>query len=361
MNLLSRLRRAFSGKSNVIQTRAGAAGLPAAAARSHWIVGRALCMYRREDFSAVPRSKRRAALALKLPVWSPFERTGHHCVWAGGSAMVWFWDEDEIGPGAAPAPPPSGRRGRSRGRAPDRVLPETVFYPRKGDGVHLQACREGFELQLWQGDVLADAFWFPEPPHEHEIGWFLDRQESAAPAAASTIPPLVSDSGVAPDPWRVSRTPGEWLEANERTLIAAALLVLALTVVWQEARFWKLRHLEEEAAAAFTRMQDELGPLLAARNELIRQRRTNHALKALLHEPSQAHVMALVDRALPSAEAEFREWRYQQRELRVIVTDPAPDPIAYVRALESEPLFEQVKAEPARGEDRLEITLRIRG
>ena len=364
MNLLSGLRRAFSAKSNVIQTREGAAGLPAAAARSHWIVGRALCMYRREDFSAVPRSKRRAALELKLPVWSPFERTGHHCVWAGGSAMVWFWDEDEIGPGTVPAPPPSGRRGRARARAPrvpDRILPETVFYPRKRDGVHLQACREGFELQLWQGDVLADAFWFIEPPDEHEIGWFLDRQESAAPVAAPASPPLLSDSGIAPDPWRVSRTAGEWLEANERTLVAAALLALALTVVWQEARFWKLRHLEEETAAAFTRMQDELGPLLEARNELVRQRRTNLALKALLHEPSQAHLMALVDRALPSAEAEFREWRYQQRELRLVVTDPAPDPIAYVRALESEPLFEQVKAEPARGEDRLEITLRIRG
>ena len=371
MNLLSGLRRAFSGKSNVIQTREGAAGLPGAAARSHWIVGRALCMYRREDFSAVPRSKRRAALELKLPVWSPFERTGHHCVWAGGSAMVWFWDEDEIGPGTVPAPAPtrSGARARAHARAADRILPETVFYPRKRDGVHLQACREGFELQLWQGDVLADAFWFIEPPDEHEIGWFLDRQESPAPASASasaaaaapTSPPVLSDSGIAPDPWRVSRTAGEWLEANERTLVAAALLALALVAVWQEARFWKLRHLEEEAAAAFTRMQDELGPLLAARNELVRQRRMNHALRALHHEPSQAHLMALVDRALPSAEAEFREWRYQQRELRVIVTDPAPDPIAYVRALESEPLFEQVKAEPAPGDDGLEITLRIRG
>ena len=360
MNFLSRLRRAFSGKSNVIQTREGAASLPAAVARSHWIVGRALCMYRREDFSAVPRSKRRAALELKLPVWSPFERTGHYCVWSGGSAMVWFWDEDEIGPGAVPAPPRPGRRARGRGRAPDRILPETVFYPRKRDGVHLQACREGHELQLWQGGVLADAFWFLEPPDEHEIGWFLDRQESAAPVAASTSPPLISDPGIAPDPWRVSRTAGEWLEANERTLVAASLLALALTAVWQEARFWKLRHVEEEAGAAFTRMQDELGPLLEARNEFVRQHRTNLALKALLHEPSQAHLMALVDRALPSAEAEFREWHYQQRELRLVVTDPAPDPIAYVRALESEPLFEQVKAEPARGEARLEITLRIR-
>ena len=82
---------------------------------SHWIVGRDLCMYRREDFANVPRGKRRSALALKLPVWSPFERTGHYCVWAGSSAMVWFWDEDKVGAGSdvsdvpeVPAAPPAG-------------------------------------------------------------------------------------------------------------------------------------------------------------------------------------------------------------------------------------------------------------
>ena len=47
----------------------------------------------------------------------------------------------------------------------------------------------------------------------------------------------------------------------------------------------------------------------------------------------------------------------------MIVTDPAPDPIGYIRRLEAEPLFEPVKAEPAHGENgenRLEITLRVR-
>ena len=37
-------------------------------------------MYQCEDFGSVPRNKRRSALELKLPVWSPFVRTGHHCV-----------------------------------------------------------------------------------------------------------------------------------------------------------------------------------------------------------------------------------------------------------------------------------------
>ena len=152
------------------------------------------------------------------------------------------------------------------------------------------------------------------------------------------------------------------LEVNERALVATCLVALVLAVAWQEVRFWKVRGLEREVATELARLEDRLAPLLAARTEFLRLRRTNQSLAALLREPSQAHLMGLVDRALPSAEAEFREWRYQQRELKFMIEDPDPDPIAYVRALEAEPLFDQVRAEPVRGgESRLEITLRVRG
>ena len=239
------------------------------------------------------------------------------------------------------------------------MLPETVFYARKPDGLHVQRCREGFELQYWRSDVLVDAFWLPDSPDRHTLRWFIDRQAGGAEALDSGSPALAAGD-LAPEPWRVPRAPGEWLEANERGLVAACLLVLLAVLAWQEARFWKIRHLGSAVAAELARMQDEIDPLLAARNELLGLHRTNRALSAILAEPSQARLMGLVDRALPSAEARFREWRYQQRELKVVVEDPALDPITYVRALEAEPLFDQVRVEPVHGDDRLEITLRVR-
>ena len=367
MNNLLKLRRRFSSKRNVIQTRGETVQLPARSLHPHWIVGRDLCMYRREDFANVPRSKRRSALALKLPVWSPFERTGHHCVWSGSSAMVWFWDEDKIGAGPDASETPDASEARDAQRtvaganraAGIRVRPETVFYARKPDGLYLQACREGFELQYWRSDVLADAFWLPDRPDERNLRWFLDRQGAEAHAAPLSAP-AATGAEIAPEPWSVSLTPGEWLEANERTLVATCLLALSLVVVWQEARFWKIHYLKDTVVSEFARMQDELDPLLEARNELLRLRRTNQALSEILGEPSQARLMGLVDRAIPSAEAQFREWRYQQRELKVIVEDPELDPITYVRSLEAEPLFDQVRAEPARGDNQIEITLRVR-
>ena len=247
----------------------------------------------------------------------------------------------------------------ANGAARLRVRPETVFHARKPDGLHLQACREGFELQYWRSDVLADTFWFPDRPDERNLRWFLDRQGADAHAAPLSAP-VAAGAELTPEPWPVSLTPGEWLEANERTLVATCFLTLLLAVVWQEARFWKIHHLKDAAAAELTRMQDELDPLLEARNELLRLRRTNRGLSKSLREPSQARLMGLVDRAIPSAQARFREWRYQQRELTVVVEDPDLDPITYVRSLEAEPLFDQVRAEPARGDNRIKITLRVR-
>ena len=337
-SLLSRLLRLFSGKRNVVRTRSGAFRLPVRSVRSHWIVGRGLCMYRCEDFANVPRSRRRSALALKLPIWSPFERTGHHCVWSGASAMVWFWDEAEVGAGT--------EAGTHRGRRP-LVLPETVFLARKPDGVHLQTCQEGFDLQYWRSDVLVDAFWFPSRPDERELRWFMGRQEGAMGASSLKMVAEAPEAEIAPEPWSSPITAREWLETNERMLVGTCLLVLSLAVVWQEARVWKIHHLSGRVASDLTRVQGEIGPLLDARNELARLRRTNRALSNILAEPSQARLMGLVDRAIPNAAARFWEWHYRQRELKVVIGDPAPDPITYVRSLEAEPLFDHVRAEPA--------------
>ena len=360
MILLSKLRRLFFGKPNAIQTQAGARRLPVRSSTPNWIVGRGLCMYRCEDFSAVPRSRRRAALEFKLPVWSPFERTGHHAVWSGGVAMVWFWDNDRIAPSRerySTLFPKTG--GRISARL--RTLPETVFFARKAEGLRLQPCTDGFELQHWRANVLADSFWFPTYPQESQLSWFLARQDGdgGTPPLTTGDMPAPASSPMAREPWSVSLDPQEWFAANGGTLAAACLLALVLAVLWQEVRYWKISELEEAAAREFDQLQEQLTPILEARNELIDLRRTNQALLQVLQEPSQAHLMNEMDHAIPSANAELREWRYQQGELTVSIEDRHADPIAYIRALEAVPLFTQVKAEPGPGQNRLQITLSV--
>ena len=348
----SSLRRAFSNKPNVIQTRSGASPLGVASMHSHWIVGRGLCIYRCESFHNVPRAKRRAALALKLPMWSPFENAGCHSVWAGPLAMVWIWNQADVD---------AARREHTfPGASEVRVLPEAVFLPKPPDGLHVQACAEGHDLQLWRAGVLQDAYWLAEPPTPETVAWFLERQ------SPETLPPSSEDrqpegrpAHFESEPWAGFETPAQWLEARESALVATGLIALMLPLAWQEARIVKMQGLAETATQQMAEMQAELGPMLGAREQWQGLRERNQALGEILSEPSQAYVMGQVDAALPNADARFRDWRYQQRELRMVVEDDALDPVEYTRALEAQPLFGDVRMQPQRRAGQFEITLRV--
>ena len=137
------------------------------------------------------------------------------------------------------------------------------------------------------------------------------------------------------------------------------LLVLVLTATWHEARYWQVTFLQQTAEEEFAGLQQDLDPILSARNELLRLRSRNLALAEILREPSQAYLMGLVDSAIPNPDARFRQWSYQQRELSVVVEDETADPIAYVRALEAQPMFQDVSAEQGRKENEIRMTLTV--
>ena len=335
--------------------------MPGQSRHPYWIVGRGLCLYRCESFAHVVANRRRAALRLQLPVWSPFANTGHHCVWAGAEAMVWLWDADAV------RPVPVTEAGfEPHHAAAAHVRPETVFHPRQADGVYLINCAapagqdgqdgEGAELQLWRGGALADSFWASEPPDAARQAWFLQRHGLPA-----ETPVLASAAPLAAEPWASPVSPGDWLAEREWPLAVAATALLLAAALWHEVRYWRVSAAAAAVEAEFATRQGELGPVLASREELLQLRRRATAMRSILAEPSQARLMGLVDQALPSPAARFERWRYQQGELRLVVADPELDPLAYVQALE--PHFASVEVGASRqgrasGEESIEITLR---
>jgi len=345
---LSALKRRFSNRPNYIQTAAGLNRLTFTSFEGYWIVGRSRCMYRCVDFPHVPKGKRASAVAHQVRIWSPFDSTGHHVVWDGSTAMVWFWDQDLV------AQARSGLDAHSNDAARLTVLPETVFHPRREDGAFLVACHEGYEAQHWGAGILRDAAWFREEPEEAQIARFLKRQK-----LTSTRVEVISADQMTAEPWGTRHSPGEWLALNERRLVAACLVLLAAGGIWQEARYWKIVAQTNSVSQQFQRLQDEVGPLLSARNDAQQLRLRNARLAQVVDQPSQALLMSLVDEALPNAGASFQEWHYQQGELRLILEDPKMNPIEYVRSLEKQPRFANVRAEQARGRDRIEITMDI--
>lgn len=355
-----RLRARFARAGNAVQTRTGAEGIPLKTVHPHWIVGRGLCLYRSEDFANVPRNRRDAAVLHRLPVWSPFQRTGHHCVFAGSTAMVWLWDADVVDPR-----PDLLDLDSDADPAGVRTVPETVFYPRPQaadrpgadarGGFAIQQCHEGFELQFWRNAALVDSLWQPDRPDPARIEWFVARQELTDAAADALAEPAPAAAG---EPWALPVTPRAWLLANERNLVIAGLALAVAVAGFQEARHWRLHLAARAAEGELAGIDGELTPVLEARAELAALNRRTVYLAGLLDTPSQAFVMARVDRALPDPATEFRGWRYQRGELVVILGDRDLDTVATVAALQGENLFTGVQpgqAQPGGMEIRLRV------
>ena len=344
---LQDLRRRFSRRPNFIQGRRDATRLPRPSLSAHWILGRGLCMYRCENFDHVPRARREAAVRLQVPGWSPFERTEHYAVWAGGDAMVWYWDADAVDREAMRA------QFAEAGADPARclVLPETVFRPRQANGLCLQRCAEGFEIQYWRDSLLLSAVWSLERPSAQRVVLFAERQGAAAEA--------VEVDELLAEPWAAQMSPREWLVANELRVAAGLALVLSTLLIGQAGRHWKLVLAGQGADRDFAAIQEEVAPFMAARNEQRRLSGINDRLDDLLREPSQAYLMGLIDQALPNLEARFAAWHYQQGELKVVVEDAAVDPVQYVRLIEELPVLTDVRVEQARGRNRIELTMQV--
>ncbi len=344
---LQDLRRRFSRRPNFIQGRRGATRLPQPSLSAHWILGRGLCMYRCENFDHVPRARRQAAVKLQVPGWSPFDRTEHHVVWADGDAMVWYWDAEVVDREAM--------RDRLEQAGADAarclVLPESVFRPRQATGLCVQKCAEGHEIQYWRDGLLRSAVWSLERPSAQRVALFAERQGIAEEA--------VEIDALLAEPWAARMSPREWLVANELRVAAGLALALSTLLVWQEGRHWRLTLAGQGADRDFAAIQEEVAPFMAARNEQRRLSGINDRLDDLLREPSQAHLMGLIDKTLPNPEARFAAWRYQQGELKVVVEDPAADPVQYVRLMEALPLLADVRVEQARGQNRVELTMQV--
>ena len=348
--LLAKLKQRFSNRPNYLQTDSGAVTLPFQSINSHWVVGRGKCMFRCENFEHVPKSKRDSALAHQVALWSPFEKTDHHCVWSDAMAMVWFWDADLIR--AQQQMMHLDAAGEDAGQLLAR--PETVFHPRCSNGAYLIDCADGCEIQFWKNDVLMDAAYFPISPEPQAIAGFMERNGAAVSELTRS-----TERELNPEPWSAKPSVDEWLLFNERRLVAGLLIFFSAIIVFQEVRIYRVGAAAENIESQFEALQAQVGPVLSTRNEVQRLQSRNQQLTRLLSTPSQALLMSAVDEVLPSPTAQFREWHFQQGELRIIVEDSEANSIEYVRSLESHPLFDDVRVEQARGRDRIELTMTV--
>lgn len=304
------------------------------------IVGRGQCLYRSASFSHVPAAKRAGALKVQLGIWSPFETFGHYVVWQQGHAQVWLWDEEYI-----------TRDHPLQDR--EQVYPESVWHAGQGDGLLLAEATDGFDLQHWNAGILQQSHWFAEPPSTEEVQLFCRANRLGETSLQEQ--PLNWRS----EPWR---SPATWEDVGlelEPGLLAAAVFIVLVTGIWQEARIWKSEFAAARMQGNIETLQAGVGEAVGVRQQFNEMAQRNTTLGTALEQPSQADIMSRLHRYVPNEDVKFEFWSYRQGEIRLSVKDSDADQEAYVRGIEQDPMFQDVRVELSGGQGSVIIRARV--
>lgn len=318
------------------------------------MLARSLCLYAR--FS-VPKelapARREAALRLKILEWSPHASPGLMIDWDDAEAGVWIWDQAKVEAAVL-----------SQGLDPKRVtvLPETALALPGSEGARISAGLEGLEGQAWRAGRLVASRWWPALPTPEEWRRF-QRAAALAPGVQSAVPPEPEPPVWGDAPW--PRTRRRWLavvnEAGRTRLALAALIVLALPLIYEAAALARLELKTASAEATLADLRRKADPVMRARLQAEAAIECVRALLRLDPYPDPLALLAKVGGQLPPNGTALGDWSFQNGELRFTVTHQNPlDSSHYVRLFEALHIFERVRAEPQGDGKTLVIQARLR-
>lgn len=292
------------------------------------VIPRATSIYRRFDFSALPPSKRRAALEVAARHGPAAAPQRYACRWQDGVAHVW----------APRDPMPVGDE--------IRLVAESSLLPKaEGDAVRLVALRDGVEGQAWTAGVLAASRCWPEPPSAEQWGRFL----RAAGRTHSSDVPAVETLPRASSAWGEGHERMAWRPAQlEAFAWRAVVLGVALAVGWHVAALATWALAQALQANRLESLRTDSAPLILARERAEAAQARLVSLHRLADAPSDLALLAEFRRTL-APEVRLLGWSRDGTRLRVELQGAGTDPRPVVQAFAGHPMLGGLVVNPIDG------------
>lgn len=301
-------------------------------------MSRALCRFNRFDLSRLPAAKRKAALALQLPQWSPYADSGYAIAWQNGFASVWCWDNSRI-----------DSEIQKHGKTPksQQKIPETLLRAPLPAGLRLLKCMDGTEGQYWQDAQLIASRWWPQRPDEH--AWLsFQRDCGIAPEQQETTSSL-QDLPLQLQPWaKIATLAGSTddMPIAEVALHGVLLLALGLATVWLGLRHYQIERAIAGRTSELAAIKNKAGSVFAAREAALSTLVRIKSINAIEPYPQPLVLMGALAETLPKDSGTFvREWDLTANRLKVAISSPNANISGanYVQALEKTGLFADIQ------------------
>lgn len=309
------------------------------------IIPRKYLFYQWMDFASVPRALRNNLLTQRVRQFSPFGNPASWHVSESNAAQVWFWDAERI-----------IRMHHDQDLPTLSVVPETMLYPPLDNGLRLQPCIEGWELQYWSAKQLHHSRWFASKPDAREQADFV-----RVCGAAENENWFEGSAELLSKPWNEKAF---WSKENLKSEAVAPWLILGVFLAWfclQLGLSLGVQIKQTFLSASVATRNHSLADVVKQRDGALQQQEFNQAVSAIVQRPSQLHLLAQVRNCLSTFNFMILDWQYQRGQVAVILQQENLDTRALIEACNKNPEFSDVRAEPGITPNQTRLLFNIPG
>ncbi len=309
------------------------------------IIPRKYLFYQCMDFEGVPRALRNNLLLQRVRQLSPFNNPATWQVSEGNAAQVWFWDAERV-----------IRMHDEQDLPTLSVVPEIMLYPPLGNGLRVQPCIEGWELQYWSTKLMRHSRWFAARPDARDQADFM-----RVCGAADNEVWFEGDTALLTKPWNEKAF---WSKENLQSEAVAPRLILGIFLVWFCLQLGLGLGVQIEKAflsASVSSRSESLADLIKQRDAALQQQEFNQAVSALVQSPSQLHLLAQARTCLATFDFMILSWQYQRGQIVLVLQQDSLDARALIEACNKNPTFSDVRAEPGATPNQTRLLFTLQG
>lgn len=304
------------------------------------IIPRKYLFYQCIELGLVSRSLRTNLLIQRIRQLSPFNNPAHWQVSDGNLEQVWFWEAERV-----------IRMHHEQDLPTLSVVPEIMLYPPLDNGLRVQPCIEGWDLQYWSAKVLRQSRWFATKPDARDQADFM-----RVCGATENEEWYEGDTTLLAKPWNEKAF---WSKENLTSEAVAPRLVMGVLLAWlmlQIGLSIGVQIHEKILATSVASKNKQLKTLVRERDGALQQQEFNQAIVTLVSSPTQLHLLAQVRACLPAdGKYSILDWQYQHGQLTLLLQQDNLDTRALIQACSANATFKEVHVEPGITPDQTRV------
>lgn len=305
-------------------------------------IPRAACHRLTLSLKGVPKHLRTSSIRLQLLNITGLQTFGFAWKMANDDAEIWYWDESSLTYNSVAR--------SSASNVGSRPMPEMLHRKMPKDGLHLLACRDGFEALAIDNGQLLRTRWFAQIPTTTAWQGFVrdaGKKPNLHPLPEVASPRLAEkpDAG-----WKIETTllhkiqPATWATLA-LTLMAGLTIAILLTYDL------KVSYLIDRQQEALAKLKVEKAVILELHQQIAENTQLPELISNARPKILQLRLMrALADTGLFDTETKISllEWEYRNERLRLMFSVPKENFSLglFLSTLEGSHIFQDIRLMP---------------